>query len=83
MDKTYIAYYRSYFYDQDDRCVQLSREEYEKLLPYEHELRNSNSITQELSNFVWDTLYSKNDFNLDVFEEMDDDKLEVIEIAVC
>jgi hypothetical protein len=84
MTKTYLALYQSYFYDTDSEYVQLTKEEYETLLPHEHELRMGNMAKdKDVDNFVWNVLYDRARFDSDAVDDMDDDKIEVIEIAVC
>lgn len=76
---TYILCYQSYFRDAPSKEVEISKEEWEKLLPHEAELRKGNT-PKEIYELVWNVARDRKKISQ---KSVDADKSKKIEVALC
>ena len=79
------AWLRSYHYDEQDRFVHISDEEFSRLVPFQYDLLNGISLDDAGAQaLVWETLNEREDAQL---RSQEVKKIlsskDIIEIAVC
>jgi hypothetical protein len=78
-DIIYILLYQSYFRDAPSKEVEISKEEWEKLLPHEADLRKGNT-PKEIYELVWNVARDRKKISQKSAEA---DKAKKITVALC